>query len=71
MRDLGGHLEDDHEAVNRTSNNTTESMVDENKCGLTCRSTGAPTAGHLARAALLAYPAPHGLGVHPRSPGSL
>jgi hypothetical protein len=36
---------------------------------LTCRSTGAPTAGHLAREAYLAYPAPHGQGVHPSSPG--
>ena len=38
-------------------------------CGLTGRSTGAPTAGHLAREALPAYPAPRGQGVHPLSPG--
>jgi hypothetical protein len=39
--------------------------------GLTCRSTGAPTAGHLARAALAVYAAPRGQGVHPSSPGYL
>ena len=38
-------------------------------CRLTRRSTGAPTAGHLAREAPLAYPAPRGQGVHPSSPG--
>jgi hypothetical protein len=38
---------------------------------LTCRSTGAPTAGHLAREALTVYPAPRGQGVHPSSPGYL
>ena len=36
---------------------------------LTQRSTGAPTAGHLAREALTVYPAPRGQGVQPSSPG--
>lgn len=36
---------------------------------LTCRSTGAPTACCLARAALPAYPAPRGQGSTPSSPG--
>ncbi len=36
---------------------------------LTSRSTGAPTAWHLARAALSAYHAPHGPGAMPSSPG--
>ena len=36
---------------------------------LTQRSTGAPTAGHLAHEALTVYPAPRGQGVHPSSPG--
>jgi len=38
---------------------------------LTCRSTGGATAGHLAREALLAYPAPRGQGALPRRPGYL
>ncbi len=38
---------------------------------LTGRSTGAPTAGHLAREALVAYSAPRGQGGHPSSPGYL
>ncbi len=36
---------------------------------LTGRSTGAPTAWHLARAALAVYHAPHGPGAIPSSPG--
>jgi len=39
------------------------------QCGLTRRSTGAPTAGHLARKAPAVYPAPRGQGVHPSPPG--
>jgi hypothetical protein len=39
------------------------------ECRLTRRSTGAPTAGHLAREAPAVYPAPRGQGVHPPSPG--
>jgi hypothetical protein len=38
---------------------------------LTGRSTGGATAGHLAREALLAYPAPRGQGALPRHPGYL
>ena len=43
----------------------------DQSCRLTCRSTGAPTAGHLAREALAVYPAPRGQGVQPSSPGYL
>lgn len=41
------------------------------KCRLTGRSTGAPTAGHLAREPLVVHHAPRGQGVHPSSPGYL
>ena len=44
-------------------------MAQHARCGLTGRSTGAPTAGHLAREALHAYPAPRWQGVQPLSPG--
>jgi hypothetical protein len=46
-----------------------KSRPSSTECGLTGRSTGALTAGHLAREVLLAYPAPRGQGVHPSSPG--
>ena len=39
------------------------------RCRLTLRSTGAPTACRLARAAQSAYHAPHGPGATPSSPG--
>jgi cold shock CspA family protein len=41
------------------------------RCNLTCRSTGGATAGHLAREAPVAYPAPRGQGALPRRPGYL
>ena len=39
------------------------------RCGLTNRSTGAPTAGQLGRAAALVHHRPHGQAVLPPSPG--
>ena len=41
------------------------------ECRLTCRSTGAPTAWHLGREALVVHVAPRGPGATPSSPGYL